>query len=179
MDTSLDGILRSLRQLEQSSAVDEFVDGSLDVLWGMVPCVSLGFNELDEREQRVLLYRSREPGWEEMPDELFWSHAEEFPICSGLAPGSPGVMRSQDVISTRALRDSRLYAEILHPFGIEYEMKIAFASQPWVSRASCSLGMIARSPIGSSSSLGSLPRTSRRCTGVYEGLPSSPPASSR
>jgi len=136
MGTTLDGVLGSLRQLQRCPNVEEFVERSLDVLWAMFPCDSLGFNELDEREQQVWLDRSRaESGWEEMPDELFWEHADEFPICSGLATGTPGVVRSQDVISNRELRNGRLYGELLHPFGIEYEMKIAFRSPPWMSRA--------------------------------------------
>jgi DNA-binding CsgD family transcriptional regulator len=45
------------------------------------------------------------------------------------------VVRTQDVISRRALRNTRIYAEVLHPQGYEYEMKIAFESPAWLSRA--------------------------------------------
>jgi DNA-binding CsgD family transcriptional regulator len=135
MRVTLDGVIACLRDLERSRTVSEFADRAIDSLWELIPSIDLAFNVLDEAQQRVELYRCRdESGWEET-DEEFWSHADELPICWGLAPGAPGVIRTQDVISGRAMRNSRIYSEVMHPSGAEHEMKIALSSPPWVTRA--------------------------------------------
>jgi DNA-binding CsgD family transcriptional regulator len=136
MVSTLDGVISSLRELERCRTVVEFADRSIDLLWDLIPCHDLAFNELDEAHRRVDLFRWRsETGQEDDDDEDFWAYADDLPICWGLAPGSAGVVRTQDVISRRTLRDTRIYAEVLHPQGREYEMKIAFESSAWLTRA--------------------------------------------
>jgi DNA-binding CsgD family transcriptional regulator len=135
MGASLDVVIRKLREVDGCSTVDGFADGAIDLLWNLIPCTDLGFNELDEADQRVDVYRLRsESGLVEQDDEDFWSYADDLPICWGLPPGSAGVVRTQDVISMRQLRSSKVYAEVLRPIGAEYEMKLAFASPPQISR---------------------------------------------
>jgi DNA-binding CsgD family transcriptional regulator len=136
MRETLDGVIASLRELERCVTVSEFADRSIDVLWDLIPCTDLSFNELDEAQRRIELYRCRsESTNEDESDDEFWSYSDDLPICLGLPPGAAGVTRTQDVISRRVLRSSRIYAEVLHPNGIEYEMKMSFESPPWVSRA--------------------------------------------
>lgn len=136
MQPTLDGIISSLRQLDECRNVDEFAERSLDLLWDLIPCHALSFNELDHAHRRFDLFRSRGVSAEdEGSDEEFWSYADDLPICWGLPPGGAGVIRTRDVISRRALDSSRIYSEVLRPFGCEHEMKVAFESPPWVSRA--------------------------------------------
>ena len=137
MDGDLDHILGWFREVDGCRTVNGFADRAIDLLWDLIPCTDLGFNELDEARHRTEVYRWRsESGldMEEYEDE-FWSYADDLPICWGLRPGESGVVRTQDVISMQELRSSKIYADVLRPTGGEYEMKLAFASPPWISRA--------------------------------------------
>ena len=137
MDGNLDAVIGRLREVDGCSTVDGFADSAIDLLWDLIPCTDLGFNELDEAHHRTDVYRWRSESELDLDEyeEAFWSYADELPICWGLPPGTAGVVRTQDVISMRDLRNSKIYADVLRPTGGDYEMKLAFASPPWISRA--------------------------------------------
>jgi len=137
MDGSLDAVLGSLREVDGCHSVNGFADAAIDLLWDLIPSTDLVFNELDEEQRRVDVYRWRSDSGIDYEDEDddFWSYADDLPICWGLAPGAAGVVRTQDVISMHDLRRTKIYAEVLRPSAVEYEMKLAFASPPGVSRA--------------------------------------------
>jgi hypothetical protein len=136
MRATLDGVITSLRELDRCQTVDEFAQRSIDMLWDLIPCQDLSFNELDEARRRVDFYRVRSVAdLEDETEDEFWAYADDLPICLGIPPGTAGVVRTQDIVSRRALLSSKIYSEVLHPNGIEFEMKMAFESPPWISRA--------------------------------------------
>jgi DNA-binding CsgD family transcriptional regulator len=138
MDGTLDAVIGSLREVDGCRTVNGFADRAIDLLWDLIPCADLVFNELDEASQTCDVYRFRSASGfdpEDVEDDDFWAYADDLPICWGLAPGAAGVVRTQDVISIRQLQNSKIYSEVLQPYATEYEMKLAFASPPWVSRA--------------------------------------------
>ena len=135
MPLSLHGVSTRIRALAACPSVERFAEESLDLLWDVIPCDSIGFNELDEAHRRIDLYVERSDVPDEPSDEEFWSYWDEFPICWGLPPGSAGVVRTEDVLSRRQLKATRIYAEVLHPQAADHQMKLAFASPAWISRA--------------------------------------------
>jgi DNA-binding CsgD family transcriptional regulator len=136
MQVTLDGVIGSLQGLERCRTVDEFADRSIDLLWDLIPSEDLSFNEFDEGCRRTIAYRLRSVNdFEEDSEEAFWSYADDLPICWGIPPGAAGVVRTQDIVSRRELRSMKVYAEVLHPYGVEFEMKMAFESPTWISRA--------------------------------------------
>jgi DNA-binding CsgD family transcriptional regulator len=136
MQVTLDSVIGSLHELERCRTVDEFADRSIDLLWDLIPSEDISFNEFDDACRRTIAYRLRSVNdFEEESDEAFWSYADDLPICWGIPPGAAGVVRTQDVVSRRRLRSMKIYAEVLRPYGVEFEMKMAFESPTWISRA--------------------------------------------
>jgi DNA-binding CsgD family transcriptional regulator len=132
---SVEDVAGELRALSACGSVDHFAEISLLLLWDLIPCDGVGFNDIDEARRRIEFFRSTDPDDASAEsEEEFWSYADELPICWGLPPGSAGVVRTEDVISQRALRSSRIYADVLHPYGAEHQMKLSFAAPSWVSR---------------------------------------------
>jgi len=135
MRPSVEELAGDVRALGACPTVERFAEESLLLLWAVIPCDGIGFNSIDELRRKVDLFRSTDPEDETESDDEFWSYADELPICKGLPSGRAGVVRTQDVISSRELRSSRIYAEVLHPQGVEYEMKLSFAGPAGRSRA--------------------------------------------
>jgi len=135
MTVSVDALATEVGALDACATVEQFAEATLDLLWGLIPCEGVGFNEIDDARRRIELFRSRSFVAIDESDEAFWSYADELPICHGLPPGAPGVVRTEDILSQRELRKTRIFAEVLRPSGSTHEMKLAFASPPWMSRA--------------------------------------------
>jgi DNA-binding CsgD family transcriptional regulator len=132
---SVEDVAAELRTLSGCGSVDRFAEISLHLLWDLIPCDGVGFNDIDEAARKIDFFRSTDPADAEAEtEEEFWSYADDLPICRGLPPGSAGVVRTEDVISRRDLRSSRIYADVLHPFGSEHQMKLSFAAPSWISR---------------------------------------------
>jgi len=132
---SVQEVAGELRTLSACGSVDRFAEISLLLLRDLIPCDGIGFNDIDEARRKIEFFRSTDPDDASTEsEEDFWSYADALPICWGLPPGSAGVVRTEDVISRRALRSSRVYADVLHPYGSEHQMKLSFAAPPWISR---------------------------------------------
>jgi DNA-binding CsgD family transcriptional regulator len=134
MVLSLDRVATRIQAMSRCESVERFADESLDLLLELIPCDGIGFNEIDEARRRIHLFRERSDVPVGETEEDFWSYADDLPICWGLAPGAAGVVRTEDVVSRRKLTSTRVYSEVLHPFGAEYQMKLAFASPTSISR---------------------------------------------
>jgi DNA-binding CsgD family transcriptional regulator len=135
MRPSVEDLAADVRALGACPTVERFAEESLQLLWAVIPCDGIGFNSIDEVHRNIDLFRSTDPADEAETEEEFWSYADDLPICKALPPGCAGVVRTQDVISARELRSSRIYSDVLRPQGVEYEMKLSFAGPAGRTRA--------------------------------------------
>jgi RNA polymerase sigma factor (sigma-70 family) len=99
---------------------------TLEALRGLVGCDVIGYAELDRIGRRALDDVSTEG--DQADDAGFWRIVDEHPLCRHqLAYGDFSATRLSDVISSRRLRMSRIYADWFRPHGVEAELEIGIA----------------------------------------------------
>lgn len=132
---SLDRVLDLVHEVREATDVDSFAERALASLTELVPCDELTFNDLDFERGEAECERTLPAsilGTE--LGEYFWGHWRELPLCR---PGisEPGVWRTSDLITRSRLHGLEVYATMLRPFGVEYQVKVSFAAPALRSRA--------------------------------------------
>jgi DNA-binding CsgD family transcriptional regulator len=125
---------------EDLSAVLEFVElawanagprafplETVEALGELIPCDAIGYSEIDRVNRRVLDYAGND-GADDGDDDLFWSIADEHPLCHHQqAYADFSALRLSDVISHARLVRTRVYAEWFAPVGVVAELEVGIA----------------------------------------------------
>jgi hypothetical protein len=58
---SVEDVAGELRALSACGSVDHFAEITLLLLWDLIPCDGVGFNDIDEARRRIEFFRSTDP----------------------------------------------------------------------------------------------------------------------
>jgi DNA-binding CsgD family transcriptional regulator len=115
-------------ELAWSGAGDEpFPLETIEALQRLIPCDIAAYCELDNVARKQTAYVGTDV--EGDPDGIFWELVDEHPICRHQqAYADFSAIRTSDVVSTRRLRQTRVYSEWFRPEGITGELECGIAN---------------------------------------------------
>jgi DNA-binding CsgD family transcriptional regulator len=110
----------------------------LDAFHEAVPALSIDYLErrFGETPAFSMVRRDVWPAQHEL-DELLARVGADYPLNTTHHATSTEPLRLSDVVSTRALRKTSTYANLMRPFGVEYELKLWLPAPPGHARAFC------------------------------------------
>src|SRR5262245_29896461 len=98
----------------------------------LVPSDEVSFSELDRVHEIELGYIEHPVFDGPEPDLSYWEIRHEHPVCRAHElTGDYSARRMSDFLSTRQLRQTRLYAEWFRPYGVEHYLSVGLDAPLW------------------------------------------------
>jgi DNA-binding CsgD family transcriptional regulator len=127
----LEGALRFVREASDETGSEPFPVHVLEGLRGLVGCELVTYSELDGRHRRQLGLIASDGSEGQLPDEeakTFWHMVDQHPLCRAQRRGRFDALKLSDFHSRRELHSLEIYADLLRPWGVEFELEVAIPS---------------------------------------------------
>jgi DNA-binding NarL/FixJ family response regulator len=121
--TDLEGIMRFLGEAGSVHGDEPFPPETLAALRRLVPCDGVAYCELDRVQQRLLAIEEDPFGDGGAQPADFWNLRHDYPPCHHQElTGDFHAVKLSDFMSSRELRNSRIYTEWCRPCEFEHEI---------------------------------------------------------